>query len=60
MNVKEAIFVLYDLGISLATLSKLYREASEEQLNHLLEGDFLELQFSLGVLTIMNLNCCLQ
>lgn len=43
------IFVLYDLGISLATLSKLYRESNEEQLNHLLEGDFLELQFSLGV-----------
>lgn len=43
------IFVLYDLGLSLATLSKLYRESNEEQLNHLLEGDFLELQFSLGV-----------
>ncbi|HHT7068133.1 DNA-processing protein DprA [Bacillus thuringiensis] len=49
MNIKEMIFVLYDLGISLATLSKLYRESNEEQLNHLLEGDFLELQFSLGV-----------
>lgn len=49
MKIKEAIFVLYDLGISLATLSKLYREASEEQLNKLLEGDFLELQFSLGI-----------
>ncbi|MFU1903143.1 DNA processing protein DprA [Bacillus thuringiensis] len=49
MSVKEAIFVLYDLGISLATLSRLYREASEEQLNKLLEGDFLELQFSLGI-----------
>ncbi|MBG9608817.1 DNA-processing protein DprA [Bacillus toyonensis] len=49
MSVKEMIFVLYDLGLSLATLSKLYRESNEEQLNHLLEGDFLELQFSLGV-----------
>lgn len=49
MNIKEMIFVLYDLGISLATLSKLYRESNEEQLNHLLEGNFLELQFSLGV-----------
>ena len=49
MNIKERIFVLYDLGISLATLSKLYRESNEEQLNHLLEGDFLELQFSLGL-----------
>lgn len=49
MSVKETIFILYDLGISLATLSRLYKEASEEQLNQLLEGDFLELQFSLGV-----------
>lgn len=49
MSVKEMIFVLYDLGLSLATLSKLYRESNEEQLNHLLEGNFLELQFSLGV-----------
>ncbi|EJR50129.1 DNA-processing protein DprA [Bacillus toyonensis] len=49
MSIKEMIFVLYDLGISLPTLSKLYRESDEEQLNHLLEGDFLELQFSLGV-----------
>ncbi|PEA83813.1 DNA-processing protein DprA [Bacillus pseudomycoides] len=49
MSIKEMIFVLYDLGISLATLSKLYRKSNEEQLNHLLEGDFLELQFSLGV-----------
>lgn len=49
MSVKETIFVLYDLGISLATLSRLYKEASEEQLRQLLEGDFLELQFSLGV-----------
>ncbi|QGV06542.1 DNA-processing protein DprA [Bacillus cereus] len=51
MNIKEGIFVLYDLGISLATLSRLYREANEEQLNQLLEGNFLELQFSLGIFT---------
>ncbi|TNP10772.1 DNA-processing protein DprA [Bacillus tropicus] len=49
MGIKEMIFVLYDLGISLATLSRLYREATEKQLNQLLEGNFLELQFSLGI-----------
>jgi DNA processing protein len=48
MNFKESIFVLYDLGISLAALSKLYREADEEQIKEVLEGDFLGLQFSLG------------
>lgn len=47
--IKEVIFVLYDLGISLKALSKLFREASEEQLTQLLEGEFLELQFSLGL-----------
>ncbi|QCT28788.1 DNA-processing protein DprA [Bacillus velezensis] len=49
MSIKEIIFILYDLGISTASLSTLYKEASEEQLNQLIEGDFLELQFSLGV-----------
>lgn len=49
MKTKEIIFILYDLGISLATLSKLYRDASEEQLTQLLEGNFLELQFSQGI-----------
>ncbi len=49
MNLKESIFVLYDLGISLAALSRLYREASEEQVKGILNGDFLELQFSLGL-----------
>ncbi|MGN7938488.1 DNA-processing protein DprA [Metabacillus sp. 22489] len=49
MNKKELIFVLYDIGISLPTLSKLYKEANIEQLNQLLEGEFLEVQFSLGV-----------
>ena len=39
---------LNDLGISLAAHSKLYKDANEEQLNRLLEGDFLELQFSQG------------
>lgn len=51
MSIKEVLFILYDLGISTATLSRLYREASETQLNQLIEGDFLELQFSLGVFT---------
>lgn len=49
MTKKEALFVLYDLGISLSTLSRLYRETNEEQLNELVKGDFLELQFSLGI-----------
>lgn len=49
MNKKESIFVFYDLGLSLPTLSRLYREADEEQLNRLLKGDFLELQFSLSL-----------
>lgn len=49
MNLKEATFVLYDLGISLGALSKLYREASEEQVIGILNGDFLEVQFSLGI-----------
>ncbi|WP_426414470.1 DNA-processing protein DprA [Bacillus subtilis] len=49
MNVKEVLFILYDLGISTSALSRLYKEAAEEQLNTLLDGDFLELQFLLGV-----------
>lgn len=49
MSKKDALFVLYDLGISLRSLSRLYQEATEEQLNQLLKGDFLELQFSLGI-----------
>ncbi|MFC0273558.1 DNA-processing protein DprA [Metabacillus herbersteinensis] len=48
MNFKDSIFVLYDLGISLAGLSKLYREANEVQLKEILNGDFLNVQFSLG------------
>lgn len=48
MNFKESIFVLYDLGVSLPALSKLYREASEEQVNEVLSGDFLGVHFSLG------------
>ncbi|MBU8908146.1 DNA-processing protein DprA [Desertibacillus haloalkaliphilus] len=48
MNFKEAIFVLYDLGISLSALSKIYKEANEEQVHEILEGDFLSVQFSLG------------
>ena len=38
----------YDLGISFVAHSKLYKDTNEEQLNRLLEGDFLELQFSQG------------
>ncbi|MCK6208489.1 DNA-processing protein DprA [Bacillus infantis] len=49
MNLKEMIFVLYDLGISTSTLSRLYKEADEKQIQQLLEGEYLELQFSLGV-----------
>lgn len=48
MNFKESIFVLYDLGISLSALSKLHKEANEEQVQEILEGDFLGVQFSLG------------
>jgi len=49
MNFKESIFVLYDLGISLAALSKLYREANEEQIMEILNGDFLNVQFELSL-----------
>lgn len=49
MSKKEAIFILYDLGISLRSLSILYREADEEQLIQLINGNFLDLQFSLGI-----------
>lgn len=49
MNFKESIFVLYDLGISLSALSKLYKKVNEEQLKEILGGDFLGVQFSLGV-----------
>ncbi|AZU62567.1 DNA-processing protein DprA [Neobacillus mesonae] len=49
MNFKESIFILYDLGISLTALSKLYREANLEQLIDVLNGNFLSVQFSLGV-----------
>lgn len=48
MNFKESIFVLYDLGISLSALSKLYKKGNEEQVQEILEGDFLGVQFSLG------------
>ncbi|MFB8426440.1 DNA-processing protein DprA [Priestia megaterium] len=48
MKFKELVFVLYDLGISLPALSKLYREASKEQLIDVLNGDFLDVHFSLG------------
>jgi DNA processing protein len=49
LNIKEMIFVLYDLGISNSTLSFLYREMSEEQISLLLSGDYLELQFMYGI-----------
>ena len=44
----------YDLGISFAAHSKLCKDTNEEQLNRLMEGDFLELQFSQG----KPFNCC--
>lgn len=56
MSKKQILFILYDLGISLASLSRLFREASEEQLNQLLDGDFLELQFSLGIFNDKEIN----
>ncbi|QHT47341.1 DNA-processing protein DprA [Bacillus sp. SB49] len=49
MNFKKAVFVLYDMGISLSALSKLYREIDEVQMEEVLKGDFLGVQFSLGV-----------
>lgn len=49
MNIKKILFILYDLGFSLWTLSMLHKEASETQLNELLKGEYLELQFSLGI-----------
>lgn len=49
MNFKESIFVLYDLGISLPALSKLYKSGNKKQIKEVLEGDFLSVQFTHGV-----------
>lgn len=49
MNFKESILVLYDLGISLSALSKMYKEADEDQVCRVLNGDYLEIQFKYGL-----------
>ncbi|MCO7124766.1 DNA-protecting protein DprA [Sporolactobacillus shoreicorticis] len=56
MNKKEILFVLYDLGLSLSSLSKLYRNTTEEQLTELLKGNFLELQFLQDIFTDKDIN----
>lgn len=42
---KELIFVLYDLGLSLSSLSILYRFVEIDLIKKVIEGDYLELQF---------------
>lgn len=42
---KEFIFILYDLGLSLSSLSKLYRFVDVNLIENVIKGDYLELQF---------------
>ncbi|PLT37714.1 DNA-processing protein DprA [Bacillus safensis] len=49
MSIKEMLLILYDLGLSNRSLSRLFKEINENQFRDLLEGEFLDIQFSNGI-----------
>ncbi|PKE06828.1 DNA-processing protein DprA [Macrococcoides caseolyticum] len=51
VNRRLLIFILYDLGISPYTLFNLYYKASDTQLQSIINGDILKIQFEMNVFT---------
>ncbi|WP_342488519.1 DNA-processing protein DprA [Cytobacillus sp. FSL W7-1323] len=53
---KKLIFILYDLGISLSALSTIYRFVNVDEIERVLTGDYLELQFDKQLFTEKDLS----